>query len=87
MDKYGVMQVLTLSRPPIEEVISDPKKAMDLTKRANDEMAEIVLTHRDRRYGSIPHTVSLPATTAPKQADRGMQLPILLAGHMKRPWP
>ncbi|MFC2004296.1 amidohydrolase family protein [Chloroflexota bacterium] len=45
MDKYGVMQVLTLSRPPIEEVISDPKKALDLTKLANEEMAELVIKY------------------------------------------
>jgi predicted TIM-barrel fold metal-dependent hydrolase len=48
MDKYQVMQVLTISRPPIEEVFSDPKKALDITKMANDELAEIVLKHRDR---------------------------------------
>lgn len=48
MDKYGVMQVLTLSRPPIEEVISDPKKALDLTKLANDEMAELVFKYPDK---------------------------------------
>jgi predicted TIM-barrel fold metal-dependent hydrolase len=48
MDKYGVMQVLTLSRPPIEEVISDPQKALDLTRLANDEMAELVLKYPDK---------------------------------------
>jgi predicted TIM-barrel fold metal-dependent hydrolase len=42
MEKYDVMHVLTLSRPPIEEVISDPKKALDLTRMGNDEVAEIV---------------------------------------------
>lgn len=48
MDKYGVMHVLTLSRPPIEEVISDPQKALDLTKLANDEIAELVHKYPDR---------------------------------------
>jgi len=48
MDRYGVMHVLTLCRPPIEEVVSDPKKALDLTKLANDEMAELVVKYPDR---------------------------------------
>jgi predicted TIM-barrel fold metal-dependent hydrolase len=48
MEKYGVMQVLTLSRPPIEEVIGDSRKALDLTRMANDEMAELVLKYPDR---------------------------------------
>jgi predicted TIM-barrel fold metal-dependent hydrolase len=48
MDKFGVMQVLTLSRPPIEEVTNDPDTAIDLAKRANDEMAELVVKYCDR---------------------------------------
>ncbi len=48
MDKYGVMHVLTLSRPPIEEVIADPRMALDLTKRANDEIADLVAKYPDR---------------------------------------
>jgi len=48
MDKYGLIQVPTLSRPPIEEVISDPQQALDLTKLANDEMAEIVRKYPNR---------------------------------------
>jgi predicted TIM-barrel fold metal-dependent hydrolase len=48
MDKYDVMHVLTLSRPPIEEVISDPQKALDLTKLANDEIADLVFRYPNR---------------------------------------
>lgn len=48
MDKYNVMHVLTLSRPPLEEVISDKKKALDLAKIANDEIAELVCKHQSR---------------------------------------
>jgi aminocarboxymuconate-semialdehyde decarboxylase len=48
MDKYGVMHVLTLSRPPIEEVIRNPQKALDLTKLANDEIAELVFKYPER---------------------------------------
>ena len=53
MDKFGVMQVLTLSRPPIEEVLSNPKKALDLTRLANDEMAELVLKYPERFPAAI----------------------------------
>jgi predicted TIM-barrel fold metal-dependent hydrolase len=48
MEKYGVMHLLTLSRPPIEEVVNDPQKALDLTRMANDEMAELVQKYPDR---------------------------------------
>ena len=48
MDKYqGLIQVLTLSSPPVEEV-GDAKKAIDLSKLANDEMAELVFKYPDR---------------------------------------
>jgi predicted TIM-barrel fold metal-dependent hydrolase len=54
MDKYqGLMHVLTVSRPPIEEVLSDPKKALDLTKLANDEVAELVERYPERFAAGI----------------------------------
>lgn len=54
MDKYpGLMHVLTMSRPPIEEVVPNPKKAMDLTRLANDEMAELVSKYPDRFPAAI----------------------------------
>ena len=54
MDKYpGLMHVLTVSRPPIEEVVSNPKKAMDLTRLANDEVAELVARYPDRFAAGI----------------------------------
>ncbi len=54
MDKYpGLMHVLTVSRPPIEEVLSNPKKALDLTRLANDEVAELVTRYPERFAGGI----------------------------------
>ncbi|UCG53907.1 MAG: amidohydrolase, partial [Dehalococcoidia bacterium] len=53
MDKYGVMHVITLCRPPIEEITSDHKKALDLTRAANDEMAELVLKYPDKFPAAI----------------------------------
>ena len=72
MDKYGVMQVLTLSRPPIEEVISDPKKAIDLTKRANDEMAEIVLKYPDRFPAAVAAVALTDVDASLKELERAI---------------
>jgi predicted TIM-barrel fold metal-dependent hydrolase len=72
MDKYGVMQVLTLSRPPIEEVIGDPKKAMDLTRRANDEMAEIVLKHPDRFPAAVAAVALTDVDASLKELERAI---------------
>ena len=54
MDKYpGLMHVLTLSRPPIEETVPDPKTAMDLTRIGNEEIAEVVFKYPDRFAAGI----------------------------------
>lgn len=48
MDRYeGMTQVLTLASPSIESVFA-PKEAAELTRMANDEMAELVRTYPDR---------------------------------------
>ncbi len=53
MDKYeGLMQVLTLSSPPVETV-ADSQEAVDLAKLANDEMAELVLKYPDRFVAAV----------------------------------
>ncbi|HOP47625.1 MAG TPA: amidohydrolase family protein [Desulfobacteraceae bacterium] len=53
MDKFeGMMQVLTLSSPPVE-VIQDPAVSIDLAKRANDEMAELVMKYPDRFAAAV----------------------------------
>jgi predicted TIM-barrel fold metal-dependent hydrolase len=49
MDEAGVdKQVITLSSPPIESVISDPKVAAELTKVANDGIAEMAARSPNR---------------------------------------
>ncbi|MEW6664551.1 MAG: amidohydrolase family protein [Thermodesulfobacteriota bacterium] len=52
----GLVQVLTLSSPPLEE-IARPQKAAYLANRANDEMAELVATYPDRFLSAV---ASLP---------------------------
>ena len=53
MDKFeGMMQVLTLTSPAVEE-FADPKKSPDFAKLANDGMAELVLKHPDRFAAAV----------------------------------
>ena len=53
MDKFpGVMQVLTLSSPGVQE-IGDAQKALDLAKIANDGMAELVRKYPDRFAAAV----------------------------------
>ncbi len=53
MDKFqGLVQVLTLSWPAIEE-IGDATKATDLARLANDELAELVFRYPDRFVAGI----------------------------------
>ncbi len=48
MDKFeDLMHVLTLSAPPLE-MIANPQDAVELSKLANDELAELVLKYPDR---------------------------------------
>jgi len=57
MDTFdGYQQVLSISTPPIE-AYANPTDAVDLARRANDGMAELVTRHPDRFPGFI---ASLP---------------------------
>ena len=49
MDRFGddYVQILSLAAPPIE-VLAGPELAVDLAKRANDGMAELVARHPNR---------------------------------------
>jgi predicted TIM-barrel fold metal-dependent hydrolase len=53
MDEYDhLMQVLTLSSPPVEN-FADPKQSAELSKLANDEMAELVVKYPDRFAAAV----------------------------------
>jgi predicted TIM-barrel fold metal-dependent hydrolase len=72
MDKFdGLMQVLTLSSPPVEEV-ADQQKAEELSQRANDEMAELVFQHPDRFAGAAACLPMNNMDAALKEADRAI---------------
>lgn len=53
LDKYdGIVQVLTVGLPPTS-LITDPVKALDITRIANDEMSELVYKYPDRFVAAI----------------------------------
>jgi predicted TIM-barrel fold metal-dependent hydrolase len=72
MDKYeGVVQVLTLAWPPLEQV-ADPKNAVGLAKLANDEMAELLIKYPDRFVAAIACLPMNNMDAALKEADRAI---------------
>jgi predicted TIM-barrel fold metal-dependent hydrolase len=72
MDKYeGLMQILTLSSPPIEQ-IGDSKKAIDLAKMANDEMAGLVLKYPDRFPAAVAALPMIDMDATLKEVDRAI---------------
>lgn len=72
MDKFeGLMQVLTLSAPPIEQ-IGDLRKAVDLAKLANDEMAELVLKYPDRFAAAVAALPMIDMEATLKEVDRSI---------------
>ncbi len=73
MDKYdGLMQVLTLAIPPIEDV-AESAKAVDLAKLANDELAELVIKYPDRFAGAVACLPMNDIDAALKEVDRAIR--------------
>jgi len=73
MDKYdGLVQVLTLANPPIEE-IAGPEKAPDLARLANDQMAEMVTKYPDRFVAAIACLPMNNVEAALIEADRAIK--------------
>lgn len=72
MDKFDdMMQVLTLSMPPIENIV-DPPKAADLAKLANDEIAELVTKYPDRFAAAVAALPMNDIDAALKEVDRAV---------------
>lgn len=72
MDEYeGLVQVLTLSAPPVE-MIADAAKAVDLAKLANDEMAELVVKYPRRFAAAVACLPMNNIDAALKEADRAI---------------
>lgn len=67
----GLVHVLTLSSPPIEEIAS-PKDAVDLAKLANDEMAKLVIKYPDRFVAAVATLPMNNLEAALKEVDRAI---------------
>lgn len=53
MDEHdGLMQILTLSGPAVEN-FAEPRQALELSRLANDEMAELVARYSDRFAAAV----------------------------------
>jgi predicted TIM-barrel fold metal-dependent hydrolase len=73
MDEYdGLMQVLTLSAPPVEN-FADPKQSVELSRLANDEMAELVAKYPDRFAAAVACLPMNDMNAALDEVDRGIK--------------
>jgi len=74
MDKFGqILQVLTVGPVPPLEAFADAKKSVELAKLANDEMAELVLKHKDRFLAAIALLPMNNIEAAIKETDRAIK--------------
>jgi predicted TIM-barrel fold metal-dependent hydrolase len=73
MDKFpGLMHVLTLSSPAVEE-FADPEKAKDFAIMANDQMAELVLKNPDRFVAAVASLPMNNVDAALTEIDRAVK--------------
>lgn len=73
MDKYeGLQQVLTLASPPVESVVG-PGDAVELSRIANDEMAELVRKYPDRFVAAVACLPMNDMDAALKELDRAVK--------------
>jgi uncharacterized protein len=73
MDEYDdLRQVLTLSLPPVE-TSADPKQAADLSRIANDEMAELVVKYPDRFTAAVACLPMNDMNAALNEVDRAIK--------------
>lgn len=72
MDKFdGLMQVLTISSPPIEQV-ADSNTAVDLAKLANDGLAELISKYPDRFAAGVACLPMNNMDAALRELDRAI---------------
>jgi predicted TIM-barrel fold metal-dependent hydrolase len=72
MDKYQVMQVITLG--PVISEIADPDKTVELSRLANDGMAELVLKYPDRFVAAIASVPMNNIDAALVEVDRAIKV-------------
>jgi uncharacterized protein len=67
----NMVQVLTLQAPPVESV-AGPEKALELSKRANDEIAELVAKYPQRFIAGIATVAMNNPDAALKELERAL---------------
>ena len=73
LDKLeGYAMVLTIAQPPLELVV-EPKKAVELARMANDEMAEMIAKHPDKFVGAIATLPMNDIDASLQEADRAVK--------------
>jgi predicted TIM-barrel fold metal-dependent hydrolase len=72
MDKYQVMQVITLG--PVITEVSNPENAAELSKIANDGMAELVLKYPDRFLAAVASLPMNNIKVAMDELDRAIRV-------------
>ncbi|MBM4278344.1 MAG: amidohydrolase [Deltaproteobacteria bacterium] len=68
----GMVQVLSVTMPPVEEVVS-PEEAAELAKIANDEMAEMVAKHPQRYIAAIANLPLNHMDATLKETERAIK--------------
>jgi predicted TIM-barrel fold metal-dependent hydrolase len=68
----GVAQVLSVTLPPLEEVVS-PQEAAELARLSNDEMVELVGTHPKKFIAAIANLPLNNMDAALKEAERTLK--------------
>ena len=72
MDKYDdYKQVLTISSPAVESIVG-PEDALELSKIANDELADLVAKHPDRFVAGVATLPMNDVDAALKELDRAI---------------
>jgi len=73
LDRFeGVVQVLSVTMPPVEEVVG-PEEAADLARIANDEVAEMVAKYPKRYVAAIANVPLNNTDIAVKEAERAIK--------------
>jgi len=73
MDAFeDYQQILSIATPPIEVYAPGPPEAVELARRANDGMAELVARHRDRFPGFIASLALNDPDAAMREIDRAI---------------
>ena len=71
-ENEGMKQVLSLANPPVEALL-EPAQALELSKIANDEMAELVAKYPDYFVGAVACLPMNDIDLALQEADRAIK--------------